>query len=273
MSEKENIIQQISDENSECFIVPKASEYDEEPKTPEMSFNLNDDKYYNISIKSQNDDKNNKEETSLKMSETKVTSKTLDEKAQIEIIPSINNICVTVDLHCKLNLRKIAKKTLNSEYNPKKSNFLIMRLKNQKGFANFSESGKMVCSGADSEEALKKKLIEYNNKIKSCGYSTKLNLEEISINYISATCDIKFRIPLSKLLIYLDNLKENDVNINYEPEIFPGLIYRKKVDNSNMVITFFSSGKINITGAKKKEHIYNIFNQIYPELLKFKNQL
>lgn len=84
-----------------------------------------------------------------------------------------------------------------------------MRLKNQKGFANLSESGKMLCSGFNSEQALKKAVIKYNNKIKSCGYSTKLNFEEISINNILATCDIKFNLPLSKLLTYLVNLNEN----------------------------------------------------------------
>lgn len=227
-----------------------------------------------IKIPQKNDEKNNKEETSPNKVETKDTSKILEGNNQIEIINIIiTNICVTVNLNCKLNLRKIAKIALNCEYNPKKTNFLIMRLKNTKSFANLSESGKMVCGGVNSEELLKKTLIEYDNKIKSCGFSTKLNLEEIEINNISATCNINFILPLSKLLIYLVKLKENGVKIKYDSEIFPGLIYHKKVENSNMTLMFFYSGIINITGARKKEHIINIFNHVYPELLKFKSQL
>lgn len=212
MRENENIYQKNSEENFQDFIGNEQyNEYEseEEPKTPPMSFSLNDDNYNKNTIDSQHDEKNNKEDTTPNMVETKATSEILKEKNNIEIVPHIIYICATVDLHCKLNLRKIVENTLNCEYNPKKINFLIMRLKNQKGFANLSESGKMLCSGFNSEQALKKAVIKYNNKIKSCGYSTKLNFEEISINNILATCDIKFNLPLSKLLTYLVNLNEN----------------------------------------------------------------
>lgn len=274
MSENENTNPKFLEENSEnsFFFEPNNEyEFEEEPKTPEMNINLNNDNYNKDSLETKNNE-NNKEESTSNMIETKITSK-IGKNNKPKIFPHITNICVTVNLHCQLNLRKIAKNTLNSEYNPKKSNFLKIRINGSKSYANFSESGKMVCSGVKSEEELTKTLIKYDNKIKRCGFSTKLNLEEISINYISATYDIKFGLPLSKLLNYLNNLGEDGVNIHYEPELFPGLIYSKKVENSNMTLTFFASGKFNITGAKNIEHIYNIFDQIYPELLKFKSQL
>ena len=54
----------------------------------------------------------------------------------------------------------------------------------------------------------------------------------------------------------------------YEPEIFPGLIYR--MVNPKIVLLIFASGKIVLTGAKNKEDIFNAFNEMYPVLRKFK---
>ena len=63
-----------------------------------------------------------------------------------------------------------------------------MRLKNQKGFANLSESGKMLCSGFNSEQALKKAVIKYNSnknifhEIKGCTMNYELKVVDILQN-------------------------------------------------------------------------------------------
>ena len=47
----------------------------------------------------------------------------------------------------------------------------------------------------------------------------------------------------------------------YEPELFPGLIYR--MVNPKIVLLIFVSGKIVLTGAKVREEIYRAFEVIY----------
>jgi transcription initiation factor TFIID TATA-box-binding protein len=50
----------------------------------------------------------------------------------------------------------------------------------------------------------------------------------------------------------------------YEPELFPGLIYR--MVKPKIVLLIFVSGKIVLTGAKVRDEIYQAFDNIYPVL-------
>ena len=50
----------------------------------------------------------------------------------------------------------------------------------------------------------------------------------------------------------------------YEPEQFPGLIYR--MEEPKIVILIFTSGKLVITGAKKEEEIYRAATKLQETL-------
>lgn len=54
----------------------------------------------------------------------------------------------------------------------------------------------------------------------------------------------------------------------YEPELFPGLIFRMEVPK--LVLLIFASGKIVLTGAKKREEINTAYQTILPYLRKHK---
>lgn len=56
--------------------------------------------------------------------------------------------------------------------------------------------------------------------------------------------------------------------LQYEPELFPGLIYR--MADPKIVLLIFVSGKVVLTGAKKREDIYRAFESIYPVLQTFR---
>ena len=101
-------------------------------------------------------------------------------------------------------------------------------------------------------------------------------MEEIAITNISTTCDIKHKLRLQKLYSYLAELKEPEVKVYYNSEHFPAIIYKKtiiykkKVVKLKMTLLIYASGKIVITGAKKREDIFNLLNNIYPHLIKFR---
>jgi transcription initiation factor TFIID TATA-box-binding protein len=50
----------------------------------------------------------------------------------------------------------------------------------------------------------------------------------------------------------------------YEPEQFPGLIYR--MDEPKVVILLFASGKLVCTGAKKEEDVYEAVTKLHETL-------
>ena len=191
-----------------------------------------------------------------------------------DIQPKLQNIVSTANLGCQLKLRQIALQARNAEYNPKRFAAVIMRIREPKTTALIFSSGKMVCTGAKSEEDSKKASRKYAKIIRSLGFPVEF--KDFKVQNIVGSCDVKFQISLSKLNIQLGRLYNNDNGNNknkkyichYEPEIFPGLIYHN-ID-PEIVLLIFVSGKIVLTGAKERQEIYEAFKKIYPVLYKFR---
>ena len=192
-----------------------------------------------------------------------------------EIQPKLQNIVSTANLGCTLRLRQIALQARNAEYNPKRFAAVIMRIREPKTTALIFSSGKMVCTGAKSEEDSKKASRKYAKIIRSLGFP--VDFKDFKVQNIVGSCDVKFQISLSKLNIQLGKLYNGTDNGNnknkkyichYEPEIFPGLIYHN-ID-PEIVLLIFVSGKIVLTGAKERAQIYEAFRKIYPVLYKFR---
>ena len=68
------------------------------------------------------------------------------------IKPILQNIVATCNLATELDLKTIALKARNAEYNPKRFAAVIMRIRDPKTTALIFRSGKMVVTGAKSEE-------------------------------------------------------------------------------------------------------------------------
>lgn len=62
------------------------------------------------------------------------------------------NVVSTVNLQAELKLTYINVRTRNSEYNPARFTGLIMRIRNPRATALIFSSGKLVCTGAKSED-------------------------------------------------------------------------------------------------------------------------
>jgi len=183
------------------------------------------------------------------------------------------NIVATVNLDCRLDLKTIALHARNAEYNPKviylhltcseydtnlsqRFAAVIMRIRDPKTTALIFASGKMVVTGAKSEDDSKLASRKYARIIQKLGFSAKFT--DFKIQNIVGSCDIKFPIRLEGLASKHHHFS------SYEPELFPGLIYR--MIKPKIVLLIFVSGKIVLTGAKVREEIYQAFEAIYPTL-------
>ncbi|KAI5805198.1 putative RNA polymerase I and III transcription factor complex component Tbp [Geopyxis carbonaria] len=172
------------------------------------------------------------------------------------IVPTLQNIVATVNLDCRLDLKTIALHARNAEYNPKRFAAVIMRIRDPKTTALIFASGKMVVTGAKSEDDSKLASRKYARIIQKLGFNAKFT--DFKIQNIVGSCDIKFPIRLEGLASKHHHFS------SYEPELFPGLIYR--MIKPKIVLLIFVSGKIVLTGAKIREEIYNAFESIYPVL-------
>ena len=193
-----------------------------------------------------------------------------------ELEPHIDNIISTVNLGSNLNLKNIALKLKNVEYNSNKSSNLTLRTKNCKITATIFSSGKMVCSGAKSEKESKAACIKFSKIVKKFGYN--IELKDFKIQNISASYDVKFNINLQKLFVEINclinnskKIKNNNNYCKFNKENFPGLIVF--MDDYKVNILIFETGKIVLLGAKKRKEINEIFKSIYPLLIEAKNVL
>eukprot|EP01139_Manchomonas_bermudensis_P010228 Amastigsp_a340097_2036.p1 type:complete len:199 gc:universal Amastigsp_a340097_2036:88-684(+) len=175
--------------------------------------------------------------------------------------PTLQNIVSTVSLNCTLELKTIALRARNAEYNPKRFSAVIMRIREPKTTALIFSSGKMVVTGAKSEEASKLAARKYARIIQKLGFQARFS--NFMVQNIVASCDVKFPIHLEGIS------HEHSRYSSYEPEIFPGLIYRI-LDPPKVVVLVFTSGKVVLTGAKTRESIDRAFAVLYPLLQQYK---
>lgn len=174
--------------------------------------------------------------------------------------PSLQNIVSTVNLGCQLDLKRIALQARNAEYNPKRFAAVIMRIRNPRTTALIFGSGKMVCTGAKSEEDSLQAARRYARVIQKLGFQAKFR--DFKIQNMVGSVDVKFPIRLEALVL------KHYQFCSYEPELFPGLIYRMM--QPKIVLLIFVSGKVVLTGAKRREEIHEAFNRIYPILKGFR---
>uniref|UniRef100_A0A2K6SEJ3 TATA-box binding protein like 2 n=1 Tax=Saimiri boliviensis boliviensis TaxID=39432 RepID=A0A2K6SEJ3_SAIBB len=162
------------------------------------------------------------------------------------IVPQLQNIVSTVNLACKLDLKKIALHAKNAEYNPK-VRFLISLLLT-----------KLECNGAISQSRLAAR--KYARVVQKLGFPARFL--DFKIQNMVGSCDVKFPIRLEGLVLTHQQFS------SYEPELFPGLIYR--MVKPRIVLLIFVSGKVVLTGAKERSEICEAFENIYPILKSFK---
>jgi transcription initiation factor TFIID TATA-box-binding protein len=131
------------------------------------------------------------------------------------------------------------------EYRPKRFPGLVFRLKKPKTATLIFSTGKMVCTGAKSDKLARSAIRKVVKELKNNGIII-LGKPTIVIVNIVATANLHGKIDLEMAADIMDN-------VMYEPEQFPGLIYR--MGDPKVVILIFASGKLVCTGGKSAEMV------------------
>ena len=171
----------------------------------------------------------------------------------------IQNVVASATLDQKINLLDIMKVFRNVEYRPKQFPGLVFRLKRPKTATLIFGSGKMVCTGAKSEKQARSAVGKVVRELKMNGIVI-LGKPKIVIQNMVASANLNGKIDLETAADVLDN-------VMYEPEQFPGAIYRMK--EPKVVLLLFASGKLVITGAKREEQVYEAAEKIRTTLIDF----
>ncbi len=169
------------------------------------------------------------------------------------------NLVVTTDFEHKLDLEKIASTLLNVEYNPEQFPGVVMRIKEPKTSALLFTSGKIVCTGAKDIAGAKKAICRIIDFLKKVG--VKITIEPaLKIQNLVGSGQLGFDLNLNELAMKLRNTE-------YEPEQFPGLVYKIR-HPFHASFLLFSNGKIVCTGTKSEEQMEKCLEQLVEDLKK-----
>ncbi|HJW98501.1 MAG TPA: TATA-box-binding protein [Candidatus Bathyarchaeia archaeon] len=171
-------------------------------------------------------------------------------------IIKIQNVVASATLNQKIDLNAIVKSYPGVEYRPEQFPGLVFRLKRPKTATLIFNSGKMVCTGAKSEKEARRAVMTVVKELKKSGIII-ISKPELKIQNIVASVSLGGKVDLELAVSKL-------VKTMYEPEQFPGLIYR--MDVPKVVILIFASGNLVCTGAKKEQDVYDAVQKLHESL-------
>ena len=136
-------------------------------------------------------------------------------KREIEVV----NIVVSASLGHDIPLEKMAATLSNTEYNPEQFPGLVIRIKDPKTSALIFSSGKIVCTGARSMDKVHESIRKIMKSLEKINIKIKEE-PQVNIQNIVASGSVGMDLILNVLAMKLENTE-------YEPEQFPGLVYRR----------------------------------------------
>jgi transcription initiation factor TFIID TATA-box-binding protein len=187
-----------------------------------------------------------------------------DSQLKLEVGPvfdaaiKIQNVVACATLNQKFDLNAIVKVNPLVDYHPEKFPGLVFRLKRPRTAILIFRTGKMVCTGAKSEKEAVKAIRKVLKELKISGIIIPGKPETKIVNIV-ASANLRGKIELEDVAYALKKTM-------YEPEQFPGLIYR--MDEPRVVFLIFATGKLVCTGATKEAEVYEAVEKLHQQLEK-----
>ena len=157
----------------------------------------------------------------------------------------VQNIVATTSLGKEVSLTKLARTQPNTEYNPDTFPGLVLRVKKPKSAVLVFSSGNLVCTGTKSVAQVREVVVQVIKQLRKIGVNVTAK-PKITVQNIVASGAISLDLNLNTLALELENTE-------YEPEQFPGLVY--KLDDPTATFLLFSNGKLVCTGTKNKAQL------------------
>ena len=170
----------------------------------------------------------------------------------------IENIVASAKVTDSLDLPSLASQLKDAEYNKKRFPGVVLRMQDPKIAALVFGSGKVVLTGAKSVDSLSRGLQILGDRLRALDIDIPHDLT-FKVQNIVTSADLGTSINLNKIAVGF-NLDK----IEYEPEQFPGLVYR--LDDPKVVVLLFGSGKMIITGGKQPDDARRAVQRILSEL-------
>ncbi len=170
------------------------------------------------------------------------------------------NIVISTSLEHDIPLEKMAATLPNTEYNPEQFPGLVIRIKEPKTSALIFSSGKVVCTGARSMDKVAESIRKIIKSLEKIGIRITIK-PDIKIQNIVASGTVGMDLNLNTLAMKLRNTE-------YEPEQFPGLVYKLVDGDIRATFLLFSNGKVVCTGTKSEQEVNKALDKLVDNLKK-----
>ena len=164
----------------------------------------------------------------------------------------VQNIVATTSLGKSVSLTKLARTQSNTEYNPEQFPGLVLRVKKPKSAVLVFSSGNLVCTGTKSIGQVKQVIAQVIKQLRRINVRVT-EKPKVNVQNIVASGSINMALNLNLLALELQNTE-------YEPEQFPGLVY--KLEEPTATFLLFSNGKLVCTGTKNKGQLEDSMKQL-----------
>jgi len=179
-------------------------------------------------------------------------------------VVTIVNVVASGSLPVELDLNRLADDIGEpiAQFDPEKYPGMYLRFDEEAPLITVYRTGKYIITGADSEEESEELRDEFLALLSEMGVIEEPDDEWFSIQNYVCTGEIGRTQNLNALAIRL-GLE----NTEYEPEQFPGLIYRP--ESRDCVVLIFATGKVVLTGARELEIAEVTFEELRQQLSEF----
>ena len=164
----------------------------------------------------------------------------------------VQNIVATASLGKPVSLTKLSRSNSNTEYNPEQFPGLVLRVKQPRSAVLVFSSGNLVCTGTKSIQQVKEVMDQVITQLAKIGVKIT-DKPKITVQNIVASGSIDVDLNLNIFALELENTE-------YEPEQFPGLVY--KLDDPTATFLLFSNGKLVCTGTKNRKQLEESMRQL-----------
>ncbi|XP_067398359.1 TATA box-binding protein-like 1 [Emydura macquarii macquarii] len=185
----------------------------------------------------------------------------MDADSDVALDILITNVVCVFRTRCHLNLRKIALEGANVIYK-RDVGKVLMKLRKPRITATIWSSGKVICTGATSEEEAKFGARRLARSLQKLGF--QVIFTDFKVVNVLAVCNMPFEIRLPEFT------KSNRPHASYEPELHPAVCYRIKPLRATLQI--FSTGSITVTGPNVKA-VASAVEQIYPFVFESRKEI
>ncbi|MEM2954522.1 MAG: TATA-box-binding protein [Candidatus Nanoarchaeia archaeon] len=177
---------------------------------------------------------------------------------EAKVYTKTENVVVSASLHRELPLERLAARLEKADYNPETFPGLILKIDEPKANALLFSSGKIICVGTKTLSEVKRAINAIISKLEALGLKVTAK-PEINVQNMVASGSVGGKLNLNEIIMKFENTE-------YDPEQFPGLVY--KPENSHITFLLFGTGKVVITGAKSEKEIKDSIWALREELIK-----